>query len=86
MIVRCACFATVKLQFTFAANPVFHERTKHVENDCHIVRDAVQDKILTTEHISTKEQPADILTKALPSPTFKYLLSKLGIQDFALPT
>lgn len=68
-----------------AKNPVFHERTKHVENDCHTVCDAVQAKLITTEHISTKSQPADLLTKALPALQFDFLLSKLGIQQMFLP-
>lgn len=69
-----------------AANHVFHERTKHIERNCHHVRDAVTSKLITTEHVSSKNQLADILTKALPRPLFEELLSKLGVRNLTLPT
>ena len=69
-----------------ANNPVYHECNKHIELDCHFVREKLEADLLQLFKIRTKDQPADIFTKALGRDQFKYLKSKLGIIDLHAPT
>jgi hypothetical protein len=64
-------------------NPVFHNRSKHIEIKYHYIRDMVQRKTIHMQYLPTHEQIADIFTKPLAKTKFEYFRERLGLVENA---
>jgi hypothetical protein len=62
-------------------NPVFHDRSKHIEIKYHYIRDMVQRKTIHVQYLITHEQIAYIFTKPLPKTKFEYFRETLSLVE-----
>ena len=69
-----------------ASKPIFHERTKHIEIDCHFVCEKIQLGLISIGCVKIGEQLGDIFTKPLSGDQVSYLCNKLGMINIYAPT
>ena len=62
-------------------NPIFHDRSKHIDVRYHFIRECVEEGRVEIDAIGTAEQLTDIQTKALTRECFCELRSLIGVHD-----
>jgi hypothetical protein len=75
--IHCTLFEDNNGALELANSPRYRPRTKHIAIKYHHFREHVKTGKISIHAIDTKQQIADIFTKALPAPSFTYLRQKL---------
>jgi hypothetical protein len=64
-----------------AKDQMFHERTKHIDVRYHFIREVIAKGDFKVRKISTHDNPADMMTKVLPTAKFNLFTNLVGIRD-----
>jgi hypothetical protein len=66
-------------------NPVFHDKTKHIEIWYHYIHDMVHKGVVKIQYVGTNEKVVDVLTKPLYRVKFEYFQDNIGLVRKDLP-
>ena len=62
-------------------NPEFHSRAKHIDVKHNFIREKVEEGLIDTQRVNTKDNLADVFTKALPRSTHEDLVKRLNLHS-----
>ena len=74
-MILCDIQSSIKM----TKNPVFHDKSNHIEIQYFYIRDMVQKGAIKLQYVSTDEQVVDVLIKPLSQTKFEYFRDKLGV-------
>ena len=69
-----------QLAIMLIKNSVHHRRTKHINTHYHFIQDSIDGGRMVIKYVKTKDQLADILTKALGRINFLEHCNKMGVK------
>lgn len=78
-VMDCVLYVDNQSAIRLIKNPEFHKRSKHIDVRYHFIREKFQDGDFQLEYVPTKDQIADVFTKALPKERFQTLRLLLGV-------
>ena len=67
-------------------NPVFHDKSKHMEITYHYIQDMVQKGVVKLQYVPREEQVADVFTKPLSHVKFEYFRDNISVVQKDLPS
>jgi hypothetical protein len=68
-----------KSAIALTKNPVFHDRSKHIQIRFHFIRQCVEDGDIDVQYVRTADQLSDALTKSLGRVQLQELRRRIGI-------
>ena len=66
-------------------NPVFHDKSKHIEIKYQYIQDMVEKGVVKLQYVAIDKQTADVLTKPLSRTKFEYFRDRLGVVQKDIP-
>ena len=79
--IHCDIHSCVKL----LENPMFHEKSNHIEIKYHYIRYMVQRGVVKLQYVAMEEHIADVLIKPLARVKIEYFRDKLSVLRWRFP-